>query len=201
MQSSAEGGGILSCSRFEDLLKQAFKILFRLGPYAYTDPTLIAKLLRVGKAFFKEHLNSSSNGELPSQDRVCACVCVCVCVWPSEVDLGQSLPTCPKIDATRRSAQRHIVNQPLFPVRACTCIQEDVFSNFISVLDEVVLPSLSLMHCNVGMAEEVWGMVKHLSYEVRYQLFGHWKNSSYDLHPEMMQVRASTVARGKYIMK
>ena len=24
---------------------------------------------------------------------------------------GQSLPTCPKIDVTRRSAQRHIVNQ------------------------------------------------------------------------------------------
>ena len=44
--------------------------------------------------------------------------CVRSCFRPSEVDLGQSLPTCPKIDVMRRSAQRHIVNQPLSFIHA-----------------------------------------------------------------------------------
>ena len=39
--------------------------------------------------------------------------CVANVAFLREVDLGQSLPTCPKIDATQRSGQRHIVNLPL----------------------------------------------------------------------------------------
>ena len=38
---------------------------------------------------------------------------------------------------------------------------------FLSVLDEVILPSLSLLLCNCGIAEEIWAMVKLLPYETR----------------------------------
>ena len=44
----------------------------------------------------------------------------------------------------------------------------DVFRGFLTTLDEVVFPSLSLLSCNCGIAEEVWSMVKYLPYERRY---------------------------------
>ena len=46
----------------------------------------------------------------------------------------------------------------------------DVFHGFLTVIDEAVLPSLSLLNCNCGAAEEVWSMVKQLPYEKRYWL-------------------------------
>ena len=45
--------------------------------------------------------------------------------------------------------------------------KERVYEGFVSVLNEVVLPSLSLLPCNCGVAEEVWSMVKQLPYEIR----------------------------------
>ena len=48
--------------------------------------------------------------------------------------------------------------------------KEDVYHGFLSTLDEVILPALSLMPCNCGMAEETWAMVKQLPYETRYVL-------------------------------
>ena len=94
-----------------------------------------------------------------------------------------------------------------------------MFNGFISVLDEVILPSISLLSCNCGMAEEVWAMIKFLPYErrfgallisahqeycfliFRYQLYGHWKNESYDLHPIMIDKKSEILSRGRYIMK
>lgn len=46
--------------------------------------------------------------------------------------------------------------------------KEDVYHGFLSTLNEVVLPGLSLMPCNCGMAEETWAMVKQLPYETRW---------------------------------
>lgn len=36
------------------------------------------------------------------------------------------------------------------------------------MIDRVILPSLSLLHCNCGMAEEVWSMLRLLPYETRF---------------------------------
>lgn len=36
---------------------------------------------------------------------------------------------------------------------------------------------------------------------IRYQVYGHWKNSTYDLHPLLTDMRTETMNRGKYIMK
>lgn len=47
-------------------------------------------------------------------------------------------------------------------------VQENVFRGFLSALDEVILPSVSLLPCNCGMAEELWAMVKLLPYERRW---------------------------------
>lgn len=42
-----------------------------------------------------------------------------------------------------------------------------VYSGVVSLLDETVLPSLSLLHCNCSLAEEVWSVLRMLPYDVR----------------------------------
>ncbi len=35
----------------------------------------------------------------------------------------------------------------------------------------------------------------------RYQLYGHWKNDTYDKHPELISAKTETLSRGRYMMK
>ena len=42
-----------------------------------------------------------------------------------------------------------------------------VYSGVVTLLDEAVLPSLSLLHCNCSLAEEVWSVLRMLPYDVR----------------------------------
>ena len=49
----------------------------------------------------------------------------------------------------------------------CTSTQMDVFHGFLTVLDEAILPSVSLISCNCGISEELWSMLKQLPYERR----------------------------------
>ncbi|XP_029463722.1 THO complex subunit 2 [Rhinatrema bivittatum] len=76
-----------------------------------------------------------------------------------------------------------------------------LFSSLLSITDQVLLPSLSLMECNACMSEELWGMFKTCSYHFRYHLYGQWKNETYNSHPLLMKVKAQTIDRAKYIMK
>ena len=63
-------------------------------------------------------------------------------------------------------------------------VQEDVYHGFISVLDEVILPALSFMQCNCGMAEEVWSVLKLLPYQTRCE----YLTGSYTTHCVMQTV-------------
>ena len=44
---------------------------------------------------------------------------------------------------------------------------EVIFSCLLSITDQVLLPSLSLMDCNACMSEELWGMFKTFPYQHR----------------------------------
>lgn len=46
--------------------------------------------------------------------------------------------------------------------------QEILFSCLLSITDQVLLPSLSLMDCNACMSEELWGMFKTFPYQYRW---------------------------------
>ncbi|XP_072287393.1 THO complex subunit 2 [Pyxicephalus adspersus] len=78
---------------------------------------------------------------------------------------------------------------------------EILFSCLLSITDQVLLPSLSLMDCNACMSEELWGMIKTFPYQYRYRLYGQWKNETYNSHPLLVKVKAQTIDRAKYIMK
>ncbi|XP_064404641.1 THO complex subunit 2-like isoform X2 [Halichondria panicea] len=138
---------IPTCSKMEDLYPLTIDMLCHLGPALHSDPILIAKLLRLGRLFFKERASIKASGELPSQEK------------------------------------------------------ELVYQGLLTILDEVLLPSLCLLPSNCGMAEEAWAMVKQLPYQTRYQLYGRWKNDSFQHHPELIDAKTETLNRGKFIMK
>ena len=46
-------------------------------------------------------------------------------------------------------------------------IQVGVWCGFLTLLDEVLLPSLSLLECNSSIAEELWGLLKAFPYQIR----------------------------------
>uniref|UniRef100_A0A8D3DXW3 THO complex subunit 2 n=1 Tax=Scophthalmus maximus TaxID=52904 RepID=A0A8D3DXW3_SCOMX len=78
---------------------------------------------------------------------------------------------------------------------------DTLLSCFLSIADQVLLPSLSLMECNACMSEELWGLFKLFPYQHRYRLYGQWKNETYSSHPLLVKVKAQTVERARYIMK
>ncbi|XP_075429525.1 THO complex subunit 2 isoform X1 [Ascaphus truei] len=78
---------------------------------------------------------------------------------------------------------------------------EALLGCLLSITDQVLLPSLTLMDCNACMSEELWGMVKAFPYQYRYRLYGQWKNETYNSHPLLVKVKAQTIDRAKYIMK
>ncbi|MGH0172612.1 UNVERIFIED_CONTAM: hypothetical protein FKN15_063864 [Acipenser sinensis] len=79
--------------------------------------------------------------------------------------------------------------------------EDTLLSCFLSITDQVLLPSLTLMDCNACMSEELWGLFKMFPYQHRYRLYGQWKNETYNSHPLLVKVKAQTVDRAKYIMK
>ncbi|KAH9492652.1 THO complex subunit 2 [Bulinus truncatus] len=78
---------------------------------------------------------------------------------------------------------------------------EIAYYGFLNALEEVLLPSLSLLPSNCSMAEELWSLLKLYPYEIRYRLYGTWKNETYFLYPILIRTRADCLDRAKYIMK
>ncbi|XP_076446186.1 THO complex subunit 2-like [Babylonia areolata] len=138
----AKRPGMDSLTTFADLNRMAFPMVLYLGPHIATDPPLLVKLIRIGKAF----MNKRHDGHLSSSD-------------------------------------------------------EAAYYGLLSVVDDALLPSLSLLPGNCCMAEELWGLVKHYPYEIRYRMYGHWKNEVYLTHPKLIRVKADTLERAKYIMR
>ncbi|KAK7097709.1 THO complex subunit 2-like isoform X2 [Littorina saxatilis] len=134
--------GVEVLTTFADLSRVAFPMVLYLGPHIATDPPLLVKLIRIGRAF----MNKRHDGHLSSSD-------------------------------------------------------EAAYYGLLSVVDDSLLPSLSLQPGNCCMAEELWGLVRHYPYEIRYRMYGHWKNETYYTHPKLIRVRADTVERAKYIMR
>ncbi|XP_038604398.1 THO complex subunit 2 isoform X3 [Tachyglossus aculeatus] len=105
------------------------------------------------------------------------------------------------------AAKKHVSDDRMVQFQSDGSKQEDkekmeiLFSCLLSITDQVLLPSLTLMDCNACMSEELWGMFKTFPYQYRYRLYGQWKNETYNSHPLLVKVKAQTIDRAKYIMK
>ncbi|KAJ8298480.1 hypothetical protein KUTeg_025011 [Tegillarca granosa] len=80
--------------------------------------------------------------------------------------------------------------------------EDDVaYYGFLNMLDEVILPCMALLTCNCCISEELWAFLKLYPYELRYRLYGNWKNDSYNHHAKLIRTKADSLERAKYIMK
>ncbi|XP_064608579.1 THO complex subunit 2-like isoform X2 [Liolophura sinensis] len=131
-----------SINSYQGLHRQVFPMLSYLGPSLHNDVLLIAKIIRLGKAF----MNMRRDGGISPED-----------------DLA--------------------------------------YYGFLTMLDEVILPSLTLLPCNCSISEELWSLLKLYPYELRYRLYGRWKNETCNVHPALIRAKADCLDRAKYIMK
>lgn len=46
----------------------------------------------------------------------------------------------------------------------------------VTIMQEVVLPASSLLQSNIGLVNEIWGVLRHWSHADRWQLYGHLQN-------------------------
>jgi len=80
-------------------------------------------------------------------------------------------------------------------------VWKTTFGKFLGVISYVLLPSLSLMPCNANVSFEIWSLMKLLPYQIRYRLYGDWKNECYLSQPDLMMARATVIDKTKYIMR
>merc|ERR1719468_911185 len=77
----------------------------------------------------------------------------------------------------------------------------DVYYDAMTLLHEVIFPSLSLMTSNCCIAEEVWSLLRHVPYEHRYRLYDSWKNETMDTQPLLIRAKATALESVKRIIK
>lgn len=75
----------------------------------------------------------------------------------------------------------------------------DIKYAIATVLDEAILPAVSLVESNCSLSEELWILMKAFPYQQRYKLYTNWKSEP--TNTLMIRTRASTLKRIKYIMK
>ncbi|XP_063232661.1 THO complex subunit 2 isoform X1 [Bacillus rossius redtenbacheri] len=85
--------------------------------------------------------------------------------------------------------------QPVRPADSC------LYYEVLTLLDEVILPSLSFMDCNCCVAEEVWNLLKLYPYQQRYCLYSRWKNDTCQSNAKLMRKRADALKKIKSLMK
>ncbi|XP_074593972.1 THO complex subunit 2-like protein [Brevipalpus obovatus] len=71
--------------------------------------------------------------------------------------------------------------------------------DLLNLLDESILPSMSSVASNCGLADELWQFLRHFDYTARYSLYSNWKRDN-DL-PILIKVRTETMRSIKYTMK
>lgn len=80
-------------------------------------------------------------------------------------------------------------------------INENLYSEILTILDSSVLPALSYMDCNCCIAEEIWSVIKFYPYDKRYGLYARWKNESFQMHPRLIRRRGAAQKQIKALMK
>ncbi|XP_018897836.2 THO complex subunit 2 isoform X2 [Bemisia tabaci] len=78
---------------------------------------------------------------------------------------------------------------------------DSLYYDTISLLDVVVLPTLSYLEANCCVSEEIWNIVKMYPYQIRYALYSRWKNETFLNHAKLIRIRGEAQKRSKTIMK
>ncbi|XP_060532268.1 THO complex subunit 2 isoform X2 [Cylas formicarius] len=121
---------------------------------------------------------------------------------PMLVTLGSSLHYDPVLlSKIVRLAKSALADCGINNSKATATAKNSLYYDIISILDHTILPSLSYLDCNCCLAEEIWTLVQLYPYQIRYCLYGRWKNETYSVYPELMKKRGDSEKQIKNIMK
>jgi len=133
----------------DDLRAHVYPMLLTLGPYAFRDPTLIFKTIRI----FKSALG------------------------------------------IRRTDTYEVETKPK------DYTDKEYYFDLFTLLEEVFLPSLSLLNSNCCLAEEIWSLIRNFPYQHRYRLYDSWKGETMATQPILIRTKGNTFDNIKRIMK
>ena len=69
------------------------------------------------------------------------------------------------------------------------------------LIDEVLLPSLSLLDVNGCLAIELWALIKLFPYDIRYGLYGQWHEETYRKTPQLIFVKQDVIDKSRAILR
>ena len=75
--------------------------------------------------------------------------------------------------------------------------QEDI----LLLIDEVLLPSLSLLDVNGCLAIELWALIKLFPFDIRYGLYGQWHEDTYRKTPQLIFVKQEVIDKSRAILR
>lgn len=76
-----------------------------------------------------------------------------------------------------------------------------VMEAWMNMVRQYLLPALSQLHANPGIAYELWRLLELYPYQTRYGLYGEWKESLYKMYPEMKVKKVDTEKESKGILR
>nr|CAD7573602.1 unnamed protein product [Timema californicum] len=82
-----------------------------------------------------------------------------------------------------------------------TPTDNNLYYEIITVMDDVILPSLSFMESNCCIAEQVWNILQLYPYNHRYCLYSRWKNDTYQNNAKLLRKRGDALKKMKSLMK
>lgn len=81
-------------------------------------------------------------------------------------------------------------------------VVDEISVELENILCVNLLPSFSLLPANVALSNELWSVLSRMSYQVRYRLYGAWRDSSNtSSEPELIAMRLQAVSSTKYFRK
>lgn len=74
-----------------------------------------------------------------------------------------------------------------------------LYYKVIDVINESILPSMSLSGSNTCLARELWSLLRMFKYQTRYRLYYNWRDEG--SNPSLLRTRGFTLLRAKHHMK
>lgn len=75
--------------------------------------------------------------------------------------------------------------------------QEDI----LLLIDEVLLPSLSLADVNSCLAIELWSLLKLFPFDIRYGLYTQWQEDTYRKTSQLIFVKQDVIDKTRAILR
>jgi hypothetical protein len=180
-------------------VENALPILRAIGPGLSCDTILFTKLIRISTTFMHMKSLSTTSGSVATSSTVNGL---------NEQPMRDSSPapsqTIAEQNQTEQQQQQQQqvilanISQTLLNLAPS---ELNFYNQIYTLLNEVLLPSLSMLSMNPCLAIELWNLLKMFSYEMRYYLYNNWRQNTYKHFPALIRTKAECQEKIKYLLK